>query len=52
MTGGEYFRGMVDELYLFDAALSQQQIQSLMRTNEPPDTPDSADASVTAGSAP
>lgn len=39
MTGGEYFRGVVDELYLFDATLNPSQIQSLMKTNQPPDTP-------------
>lgn len=26
-----YFKGSVDELYIFEAALSQQQIQSLMK---------------------
>ncbi|MGB1091751.1 MAG: DUF6701 domain-containing protein, partial [Oceanobacter sp.] len=34
---GRYFDGDIDEVYLFDQALSQQQIQTLMNTTRPCD---------------
>lgn len=33
---GEFFRGALDEVYIFDAALSQGEIRALMERNEPP----------------
>jgi len=33
---GGFFRGGVDEVYIFNAALSQEEIRELMRTNKPP----------------
>jgi hypothetical protein len=36
---GGYFRGGVDELFIFDAALSQDEICRLMRENRQPDEP-------------
>ncbi|MCH7225669.1 LamG-like jellyroll fold domain-containing protein [Haloferula sp. A504] len=34
--GVRFFRGAVDEVYIFDAALSQDEIRVLMERNEPP----------------
>ena len=31
-----FFRGKIDEVYIFDVALSQEEIQTLMERNEPP----------------
>ena len=31
-----FFRGALDEVYIFDAALSQEEIRALMERNEPP----------------
>ena len=31
-----FFRGALDEVYIFDAALSQEDIRALMQRNEPP----------------
>jgi hypothetical protein len=33
---GRFFRGALDEVYIFDAALSQEEIRALMERNEPP----------------
>lgn len=33
---GRFFRGVLDEVYIFDAALSQEEIRTLMEHNEPP----------------
>lgn len=33
---GRFFRGAVDEVYIFDGALSQREIETLMRENQPP----------------
>jgi hypothetical protein len=35
-SSGMFFRGEVDEVYVFDSALSHQSIQRLMKENEPP----------------
>lgn len=35
--GGRFFRGAVDEVYIFDGALSQRDIETLMRDNLPPE---------------
>lgn len=34
---GRFFRGAVDEVYIFDGALSQRDIETLMRDNRPPE---------------
>lgn len=34
--GTGFFRGDLDEIYIFDGALGQKQIQNLMRSNQPP----------------
>ena len=34
---GRFFRGAVDEVYIFDGALSQRDIETLMRENMPPE---------------
>lgn len=34
--GREFFRGELDEVYIFDVALSQEEIRALMDRNEPP----------------
>ena len=36
---GSFFRGSVDEVYIFDGALSHREIEALMRNNVPPDVP-------------
>lgn len=35
-SGHKFFRGALDEVYIFDAALSQEEIRALMERNEPP----------------
>lgn len=34
--GTGFFRGELDEIYIFDSALGQRQIENLMRSNQPP----------------
>jgi len=34
--GSEFFRGAIDEVYIFDAALSQEEIRALMKYNKLP----------------
>jgi hypothetical protein len=36
VPGGPFFRGVLDEIFIFDAALSQGQIAELMKLNRPP----------------
>jgi len=37
--GTGYFRGDLDEIYIFDGALNQRQIENLMQSNTPPAAP-------------
>lgn len=39
LPSGAFFRGHVDEVYIFDGALSHREIEALMRNNQPPDAP-------------
>lgn len=47
VSGGPFFRGCVDELFIFNAALTQEQIVSLMKYNRLEDPAVASDASDT-----
>ncbi len=48
VAGGPFFRGCVDEVFVFNAALTQEQILSLMKFNRLENAPDRGQASAAA----